>query len=451
MEPEIKTYVDNKIAEAVKFNTPKYGDTPTDALQLTPKKYVSSVAASLVSAINAVASFSGVTSPGGANKQIQYNNGGGFGGDPALTWSGSVLTVGQQGSVTGQIKLAGATTGTVQVQTASSAGNWVMTLPANDGDSNQVLVTDGNGVTSWVSAILPAVGAAKGDLIGFSGANAPARLAVGTNGQYLIADSAETLGVKWDSVVSGGSGSPGGSNGQIQYNGGSSFAGARVTYVDETADGHTPTVTFNASVVSLILQAKDATAAAVTSKNTDLLLSASVFTMGSINFKGPSIRLNKGGSVTGAGDINIQAGQASITGGGAINIFSGSPPASVPFGAGGDIFISTGSSIGGNAGAKITFRAGAGTSIVAGQGHVSAGGDIVLAPGDAEADDSFNYGVVKIARPSSNNSIAGGFFKFPIVTGPPLTGANPGESVWDFNSNKLWIYTTGGWKSLTPT
>jgi hypothetical protein len=45
---------------------------------------------------------------------------------------------------------------------------------------------------------------AKGDLIGGTGADTFARLAVGTNGQVLTADSAETTGLKWASAASGG-------------------------------------------------------------------------------------------------------------------------------------------------------------------------------------------------------------------------------------------------------
>jgi hypothetical protein len=41
---------------------------------------------------------------------------------------------------------------------------------------------------------------AKGDLIGGTGADTFARLAVGTNGQVLTADSAETTGLKWASA-----------------------------------------------------------------------------------------------------------------------------------------------------------------------------------------------------------------------------------------------------------
>lgn len=44
---------------------------------------------------------------------------------------------------------------------------------------------------------------AKGDLAGGTGANTAARLAVGTNGQVLTADSAETTGMKWATPSSG--------------------------------------------------------------------------------------------------------------------------------------------------------------------------------------------------------------------------------------------------------
>lgn len=43
----------------------------------------------------------------------------------------------------------------------------------------------------------------KGDLIAATGASTPARLAVGTNGQVLTADSAEASGVKWATSASG--------------------------------------------------------------------------------------------------------------------------------------------------------------------------------------------------------------------------------------------------------
>jgi hypothetical protein len=61
---------------------------------------------------------------------------------------------------------------------------------------------------SWVAqddsnAIQNAIVDAKGDLIGATAADTPARLAVGTNGQVLTADSAEATGLKWASATAG--------------------------------------------------------------------------------------------------------------------------------------------------------------------------------------------------------------------------------------------------------
>jgi hypothetical protein len=63
---------------------------------------------------------------------------------------------------------------------------------------------------SWVAqddsnAIQNAIMDAKGDLIAATAADTPARLAVGTNGQVLTADSTEATGIKWATpAVAGG-------------------------------------------------------------------------------------------------------------------------------------------------------------------------------------------------------------------------------------------------------
>lgn len=61
---------------------------------------------------------------------------------------------------------------------------------------------------SWVAqddsnAIQNAIVDAKGDLIAATAADTPARLAVGTNGQVLTADSTAATGIKWATPTSG--------------------------------------------------------------------------------------------------------------------------------------------------------------------------------------------------------------------------------------------------------
>lgn len=90
---------------------------------------------------------SGSGSPGGADTEVQFNDSGSFGGASVLTWNKntSILALG------GTFQLNGGTSGNVQIKPASVAGNWVFTLPINDGSANQVLTTDGNGITAWAS------------------------------------------------------------------------------------------------------------------------------------------------------------------------------------------------------------------------------------------------------------------------------------------------------------
>jgi hypothetical protein len=71
----------------------------------------------------------------------------------------------------------------------------------------QVLAWD-SGASDWrpKNAVMKSLADAKGDLVAASAADAFGRLPVGTNGQVLTADSAQTLGVKW--AAAGGAGSP---------------------------------------------------------------------------------------------------------------------------------------------------------------------------------------------------------------------------------------------------
>ena len=77
-------------------------------------------------------------------------------------------------------------------------------LDLKGGTSGQVLSKNSNTDMdfTWVTsddanAIQNAIVDAKGDLIAATAADTPARLAVGTNGQYLTADSTASTGLKW--------------------------------------------------------------------------------------------------------------------------------------------------------------------------------------------------------------------------------------------------------------
>lgn len=71
-----------------------------------------------------------------------------------------------------------------------------------DGIDTRLGVVEGDYLTS-TSGIAKTVIDAKGDLLAGTGADTIARLPVGTNGQVLTADSAETTGMKWSKVSAG--------------------------------------------------------------------------------------------------------------------------------------------------------------------------------------------------------------------------------------------------------
>jgi hypothetical protein len=106
------------------------------------------------------------------------------------------------------VDLKGGTTG----QVLSKASNTDMDFTwVTDAAGDITGVTAGTGIsgggtsgTVTVTNSMATTIDAKGDLIGGTGADAFARLAVGANGTILTADSAEATGMKWAAAAGGG-------------------------------------------------------------------------------------------------------------------------------------------------------------------------------------------------------------------------------------------------------
>jgi hypothetical protein len=103
-----------------------------------------------------------------------------IGAAPATGISPSAIT--GTAVVTADSRLSDARTPTAHAASHQTGGSDALTLAAN-----QVTGT----------AIVQSIVDAKGDLIAATGADAVARIAVGTNGYVLTADSAEATGLKW--------------------------------------------------------------------------------------------------------------------------------------------------------------------------------------------------------------------------------------------------------------
>ena len=106
------------------------------------------------------------------------------------------------------VDLKGGTTGQVLSKNSNTDMDFTWVTDAG-GDITGVTAGTGisgggtSGTVTVTNSMATAIDA-KGDLIGGTGADTFARLAVGTNGQVLTADSAETTGLKWATAASGG-------------------------------------------------------------------------------------------------------------------------------------------------------------------------------------------------------------------------------------------------------
>jgi hypothetical protein len=208
-------------------------------------------------------------SPGGSNTQVQFNDAGLFGGDVDFTYNKTtnVLTVGNivagnvnathSGSGAGLTNIPGANvTGTVaNANFATSAGTATSALTAGTvTTAAQPNITSVGTLTSLTSSGniaaanvnvtgtvytngVSSTGLASLTILNVSttanlGAVSNVKITGGSNGYFLRTDGAGNL--SWQEAT-GGNGSPGGNNTQIQYNDSGAFGGSPfLTFNDST-------------------------------------------------------------------------------------------------------------------------------------------------------------------------------------------------------------------------
>jgi len=108
-----------------------------------------------------------------------------------------ILTVNAQGQTTA----AGfADISTVYVKTNNPSAFNGYVWPNSDGFVGTALTTDGTGNLFWGTTLTTNIITGKGSLITGTGPNSPVALPVGTDGQYLKADSTAAAGISWSDV-----------------------------------------------------------------------------------------------------------------------------------------------------------------------------------------------------------------------------------------------------------
>lgn len=126
----------------------------------------------------------------GATTQVQFNSVGAFAGSANLTWVSPTLTIGLGGSATGQLALAGITSGTGTIAAQAIAGSPTLTLPTATGTfvTTAVAPLSINATTGAISLATPVTGTNGGTGVN-NGANT-----ITVGGAVNIANAFSTAG-----------------------------------------------------------------------------------------------------------------------------------------------------------------------------------------------------------------------------------------------------------------
>lgn len=144
----------------------------------------------------------------GGNFTLSAGNGTGTGGSgsiifqtaPAGTTGSAVNTLATVFAImnTGAVNHYGSSSGIISVATQAAAGTYNFNLPTTAGTAGTVLTSQGGGSTAMTwTAVLTSPMTTLGDSLIGGVSGAPARLAVGQNGQVLTGNSTATNGQSW--------------------------------------------------------------------------------------------------------------------------------------------------------------------------------------------------------------------------------------------------------------
>ena len=227
------------------------------------------------------------------------------------------FTYGTLSSAGNKIYKAGTAHAVSLVASSSLAGNVTLTLPVNDGDSNQLLATDGSGNLSFISATA-ASGAGLSDLSDDSTPSLGGNLDMNGNDIITLSNAnIDLLPHGTGKVIMDGNGTAGGvlvSDGLIEVKTGTGNV-AKIQFYCETSNAHAQTLQAapHSAGSSAVLTLPTATGTLIGTGDTSITFGGNTIT-GITNLTAGGINIT-GNSITSADSTVVEIGESvSVTG-----------------------------------------------------------------------------------------------------------------------------------------